>query len=274
MTIRAKLLSATVVPAGFLAAIFAVAPAAAQPLNDPFASGRTGSDWQVTLGVGGALRPSYEGSDTYVVTPLPYLNVVWRDMVTLDPFGLSAYWRFNGLQVGGGLTYNLGRNQGGGLFEPGNWRLYGLGDIPAALGVRGFVNYKLGPVLLGATLTKFLAEGNNGLLIDTSIAVPWRIDDRFMVMGRVFATWADSNYMQTYFGINALQSINSGYAAYNAGAGIKNFGLELRANYQFSRNWTFSTSGRVSQLGGSAIDSPISVSDTAVTVISTIGHRF
>lgn len=274
MTIRTKLLSAAGAPAIFFAAVIAGAPAAAQPLNDPFASGRTGKDWQVTLGAGGALRPSYEGSDTYVVTPLPYLNVVWRDMITLDPFGLSAYWRFNGLQVGGGLTYSLGRNQGGGLFEPGNWRLYGLGDIPAALGVRGFVNYRLGPVLLGATLTKFLAEGNSGLLIDTSIGVPWRIDDRFMVMGRIFATWADATYMQTYFGINAMQSINSGYSVYTAGAGIKNFGLELRANYQFSSNWTFSTSGRVSQLGGSAVDSPISVSDTAFTVISTIGYRF
>ncbi|TBR30617.1 MAG: hypothetical protein EPO10_01940, partial [Reyranella sp.] len=65
MTLQARLVSTLGIPAGFLAALLAVAPAAGQPLNDPFASGRTGRDWQVTLGAGGALRPSYEGSDTY-----------------------------------------------------------------------------------------------------------------------------------------------------------------------------------------------------------------
>lgn len=274
MTLQARLVSTLGIPAGLLAALLAVAPAAGQPLNDPFASGRTGRDWQVTLGAGGALRPSYEGSDTYAVMPLPYLNVIWRDMIALDPFGLSAYWRLDGLQIGGGLTYNFGRTQGGGLFQPGNWRLNGLGDIPTALGVRGFLNYKLGPVLLGATLTKFVTEGNSGLLIDSSLGVPWRIDNRLMVMGRLFATWADSTYMQTYFGINATQSINSGYAPYSAGAGIKNFGFELRANYTLAPHWMLSTSARLSQLAGSAVDSPISVSDTAVTLITTVGYRF
>lgn len=274
MTFRTKPLSATSGIATFFAVVVIGVPAAGQPLNDPFAAGRTGKDWQVTLGVGGALRPSYEGSDTYVVTPLPYLNVVWRDAIALDPFGINAYWRFNGLQIGGGLTYNFGRTQSGGLFAPGNWRLNGLGDIPTALGIRGFVNYKLGPILLGSTLTKFVTDGNSGLLVDTSIGVPWRIDDRLMVMGRAFATWADSTYMQTYFGISDAQSINSGYSVYSAGSGIKNFGLEVRANYQFSSNWLVSTSARVSQLAGYAADSPISVSDTAFTLITTIGYRF
>lgn len=272
MTIQAKLLLAAGASAAFFTA--AVSPAAAQPLNDPFATRGKGRDWAVTLGVGGALRPTYEGSDSYAVMPLPYVNVVWRDMIALDPSGLNAYWRFNGLQVGGGLTFNLGRTQNAGLFTPGNWRLNGLGDIPAALGVRGFVNYKLGPVILGSTLTKFVADGNSGLLVNASIGVPWRIDDRFMVMGRAFATWADSTYMQTYFGINGMQAINSGYAVYNASSGIKDVGFEVRANYQFSSSWLFSASTQVSQLAGYAANSPISVSDTAFTLITTIGYRF
>jgi outer membrane scaffolding protein for murein synthesis (MipA/OmpV family) len=80
--------------------------------------------------------------------------------------------------------------------------------------------------------------------------------------------------MQTYFGINGTQSINSGYPVYNASSGIKNVGLEVRANYQFSSNWLFSASTQVSRLAGNAAGSPISVSDTAVTLITTIGYRF
>jgi len=272
MTIRTKLLLATSASVAFFAA--AVSPAVAQPLNDPFAIKGTSKEWAVTLGAGGALRPTYEGSDSYVVMPLPLVRVVWRDMITFDPFGLSAYWRFDALQVGGGLTYNMGRTQNAGLFTPGNWRLNGLGDIPSALGFRGFVNYKLGPAILGSTLTKYVAEGNSGLLMNASIGVPWRIDDRFMVLGRAFTTLADTTYMQTYFGINGTQSINSGYQVYGAGGGIKNVGLELRANYRFATNWEFSASTQVSQLVGYAAGSPISVSDTAVTLITTIGYRF
>jgi outer membrane protein len=270
MTIQAKLLLAAAVSMAFLAAT----PAAAQPMNDPFATRGSGKDWAVTLGVGGALRPTYEGSDTYFVTPLPLVSVVWRDMIALDPSGLNAYWRFDGLQVGGGLTFSLGRTQNAGLFTQGNWRLNGLGDIPAAPGVRGFVNYKLGPVILGSTLTKFVADGNSGLLIDATIGVPWRIDDRLMVMGKIFATWADSTYMQTYFGVNGTQSINSGYPVYGTSSGIKNVGLGIMANYRFATSWTVSANAQVSQLASYAAGSPISVSDTAFTLITTLGYRF
>lgn len=251
-----------------------VSPASAQPMSDPFATKAAGKDWTVTLGAGGAVRPTFEGSDRYFVTPLPFVSVVWRDMIGLDTSGLNAYWRFDGLQVGGGLTFNLGRTQNSGVFAQGDSRLNGLGDIPAALGVRGFVNYKLGPVMLGSTLTKFVADGNSGLLIDANVGVPWRIDDRFMVMGRTFATWADSTYMQTYFGVNNTQSINSGYAVYSAASGIKNVGLGVGANYRLSTSWTFSANAQLSQLTNYAAGSPISFSDTSVTVITTLGYRF
>lgn len=248
--------------------------AAAQPMNDRFATSRTGKDWAITIGVGGVLNPNYEGSDTYSVTPLPLVNVVWRDTIAFDNTGLSAYWRFDGFQVGGGMTFDLGRAQNSGLFGQNNWRLYGLGDIPGALGVRGFANYKLGPIVLGSTLTKFLAQGNSGLLVEATIGVPWRISDRFTVMGKAFATWADTTYMQTYFGITDTQSINSGYPVYNAAAGIKDVGAEIMASYRFATNWTFTVNAQVSHLVGYAANSPISVSDTAFSLITTLGYRF
>jgi outer membrane protein len=249
-------------------------PAHAQPMNDPFATRGKGEEWAVTAGAGAALRPTYEGSDRYFVTPLPVVSVVWRDMVSLDLSGLNAYWRFDGLQVGGGLTFNLGRTQNSGVFSQGDSRLNGLGDIPAALGFRGFVNYRLGPVMLGTVLTKFVADGNDGLLIDASIGVPWRIDDRLTVMGRLFTTWADSSYTQTYFGVNATQSANSGYAIYSAGSGLKNVGLAIGATYKLGANWTASANAQVTQLLGYAAGSPYTFSDTGVMLITTLAYRF
>ncbi len=272
MSPKSTLLPTTIVL--FAAWAAGAAPSLAQPMNDPFATSDKGKEWSVTAGAGAALRPTFEGSDRYFVTPVPLVSIVWRDMIALDTSGLNAYWRFDGLQVGGGLTYNLGRTQSSGVFAQGDSRLNGLGDIPAALGLRAFVNYRLGPVMLGTVLTKFVAEDNSGLLIDASIGVPWRIDDRFMVMARAFATWADSTYMQTYFGIDGTQSANSGYAVYSAASGFKNVGLALAAHYRLSTSWTVSGNAQVTQLLDYAAGSPITFSDTGVMLIATLGYRF
>ena len=249
-------------------------PAFAQPMNDPFATRGQGKEWAVTAGAGVALRPTFEGSDRYFVSPIPFVSVVWRDMIALDTSGLNAYWRFNGLQIGGGLTFNLGRRQGSSVFEQGDSRLRGLGDIPAALGFRGFINYKVGPVVLGTVLTKFVTDGNDGLLIDASASIPWRIDDRLTVTGRVFATWADSSYMQTYFGVTSMQSVNSGYAVYSASSGMKDVGLAVGATYRFATSWTISANAQVTQLLGYAAGSPITFSDTGFRLITAVGYRF
>jgi MipA family protein len=188
---------------GLIAAFLSPSPSAhGQPADDPFAAGGKPSAWAVMLGAGAAIRPTFEGSDRYFVSPVPLVSINYNDMISLDTSGLSAYWRKAGLQIGGGLTYNLGRRQGGNnVFTPGDERLNGLGDIPAAPGLRAFANYQLGPVVLGATLTKYLAEGNNGLLIDALVEMPYRLGERTTVTGRVFATWADQSYMQTWFGV-------------------------------------------------------------------------
>lgn len=60
------------IPALLLAAV--AGPAVAQPINDPFATGGKGGEWAVTAGAGAALRPTFEGSDRYFVTPIPFVT--------------------------------------------------------------------------------------------------------------------------------------------------------------------------------------------------------
>lgn len=258
------------------AAFLLLSPAAhGQPANDPFAPNGKPSVWSVVLGAGGIVRPTFEGSDRYFASPVPLVSINYNDMISLDTSGLNAYWRNGGLQIGGGLTYNLGRLQGSNsVVTPGDERLNGLGNIPAAAGLRAFANYKLGPVVLGATLTKYLAEGNNGLLIDGLVEIPYRLGERTTLTGRLFATWADQSYMQTWFGVTPGQSISSGYAVYQAEAGIKNVGLGINLRHQFGTNWMLSADARLSRLTGSADHSPITVSNTNMSFLAMLGYRF
>lgn len=252
----------------------AVSSAPAQPANDPFATRGAADEWAVTLGAGAALRPTFEGSDRYFVSPLPFVSVVWRDTVSLDTSGLNAYRRFGGLQVGGGLTYSLGRRQGSSVFAQGDERLAGLGDVPAALGARGFANYRLGPAILGVTVTKFLMQGNDGLLVDAGVALPWRVSDRLSLLGRVSAVWADASHTQTYFGVTPAQSAASGYPVHQAGAGLKDVGLGVGARYRLAEHWMLSANARVSRLMDDAAGSPFTVADTGVAVFGMVGYRF
>lgn len=261
---------------GLIAALLSLPSSAhGQPANDPFAANGKASAWTVILGAGAAVRPTFEGSDRYFVSPVPLVSINYNDMISFDTSGLNAYWRKAGLQIGGGLTYNLGRRQGGNsIFTPGDERLNGLGDIPATLGLRAFANYKLGPVVLGTTLTKYLSEGNNGLLIDALVEVPYRLSERTMITGRLFATWADQSYMQTWFGVTPGQSVNSGYAVYEASSGIKNVGLGVSLRHRLGTNWMLSADARLTRLTGSADDSPITVSNVNTSFLAILGYRF
>jgi outer membrane protein len=261
---------------GLVAAFLLPSPAAlGQPAADPFALNSRSSAWSVILGAGAAVRPTFEGSDRYFVSPVPLVSINYDDMVTLDTAGLSAYWRAAGLQIGGGLTYSLGRRQGGnGIFTAGDERLNGLGDIPGALGLRGYANYRLGPITLGTTFTKYLANGNDGILVDVLVEAPFRIGDKTTITGRVSTTWADQSYMQSYFGVTPLQSINSGYATFQAGSGIKDVELGINVRHQLNRFLLVSVDGRVSRLTGYAEGSPITVSNVNSRFLAMIGYRF
>ncbi len=258
----------------FAAALSVGAPAIAQPMIGPPGPQNGKGDWAITLGGGVAVRPTFEGSDKYRVSPIPFFSVIYRDMISLDATGLNAYWRYENLQIGGGITYNLGRSTDDSLFGQGDSRLAGMGKVPATVGLRGFANYRLGPVMLGTSITKFFVEGNNGLLIDGGIGVPYRVTDKLMLMGRLSTTWADGNYMRNFFGVTAAQSAASGYAAYGATSGLKDISLSLGVQYQLTQNWLVSTNLRFTQLLSSAKDSPLSFADRSVMGMAMVGYRF
>jgi MipA family protein len=230
--------------------------------------------WDVTLGAGVALLPTYQGSDRYYVAPVPLVSLTWRDTVSLTTQGLSAYWHDGGLKIGGGLTYDGGRTQGSRFLFPGDSRLNGLGDVPAALGLRAFGSYELGPVTLNASVLKLTAPGNDGVLANVGLAAPVQLGERTKLTGSVSATWADQSYMQTYFGVTPTQSANSVYAPFQAGAGIKDLSVGLGVSHRLDRHWILSADTRVLFLTGDAASSPITRSTVNAVLITGVAYHF
>ena len=244
------------------------------------AQGRPGSEppreWDVSLGVAGMWRPTFEGSDRSRFRPLPLATFKWRDTISFGEGGLSAQWHGRHLRVGGGLTFDPGRkdHSTGGIFDSGDDRLRGLGNINFALGLRGFAEYRLGPLALELSGTKFTGGRNSGILGNIGLSLALPLTPKLVLIPNVRASWADGTYMQTYFGVTAPQAAASIFPAFNAGAGLKDVRGGATLIYSLNRHWYVGGNASVARLMTSAARSPISIQDTNVTAMTMIGYRF
>jgi len=233
--------------------------------------------WNVSLGGGAALRPTYLGSNRYELAPVLFADVTYRDMISLGAGGLSAYWHNDDLKIGVGLTDNGGRKdyRTNGLFQTGDDRLKGLGDINSALGIRGFATYKVGFIVLDGAVTKLTNHfDNHGVFANVGVSAPQKLSDRLILTPHVVTTWANRNYMETFFGVTAAQAADSAFLEFNAGSSFMNVAAGVAAAYLVNSHWFVRASADVTKLTGDAGDSPITFSSTNGTVSIVTGYRF
>ena len=65
-----------------------------------------------------------------------------------------------------------------------------------------------------------VSERDNGEALHFGISSPLFTSPNNAVTLSLTGSWGSSKYMQTYYGVNASQSAASGFARYDAGAGI------------------------------------------------------
>ena len=249
------------------AAALLCAPAQAQRRREP------PREWDVTLGAAVASRPSFEGSDRSIVRPLPFVTVRWRDTISLGEGGLSVTAHLKNFRFGGGLTVDPGRKDhaSGGIFESGDDRLKGLGTIRASPGFRAFASARLSLFNFEVSAVKSLNHGVTGSL---GLSAPLPLGKKLILMPHVRATWADGQYMQTYFGVTPAQAAASIFPRFNAGNGFKDVRAGANLIYRINSHWFIGTDVGVTRLMGDAALSPISLRDNNVTVMGMAGYRF
>jgi len=240
-------------PALIFAAIFALAPPVFAQSPTPK------SDWSLRLGAAALVVPSYEGSKNLAVRPLPLVDLSWRDTVFLDTRrGLGAN------------LVKFGDAKAGGAFKIGpiaNWRfqrnedddddLKGLGDVKGGVDVGAFVQYAVGPFDLNLVGKRNVSQSNLGGTVE------FGANYRFAPIGSLrasigpTATWADSDYMKSYFGVAADKVAASRLSAYAPSSGMKDVGFGASLAYPLGANWTVGGFAGYKRLLGDAADSPL-----------------
>ena len=257
-------------PAGTLPAVaclalglMATSPVAAQTEEAP------ATKPVFTLGLGVVHAPVYEGSDETQTRALPMLS--YRNgRFFAGALGGVGYNFSNSqhVQFGPVMSYRLGRD------ESDADRLRGLGDIDGGADVGGFVRWNLKPFSLHASVKQGVSGDVKGTQLRVGMGYGMALSQKDRLMFDASLDWADSELMQTYYGVNAVQSANSGLSAYSASSGVRRYGVGAIWMHSFTQQWFSSVSLGVYRLGSGAADSPITVKRNVGLVSAGLGYRF
>lgn len=233
------------------------------------------SRWSAALGGGALYAPIFPGSKSFIVTPAPMPDISYRaELPGLDTIYLNGrdglgvvVLREGPFSAGAAVGYAVGRWA--------NWspRTLGLEDIKPAVRASLFLRANVGPI--GVSLQADKPFGNqNGTLVTLEGSYRYKLTPALTVVGLVGATWADSKYMQQWFGVDQQGASNTQYPVYQPGSGMRSVSTSLSGAFSLSKSWMVNASVGVSLLVGNAAASPIIETTTVPFGLLGLSYRF
>lgn len=222
---------------------------------------------QVILGGGVMVQPEYEGSDKFTFMPVPLLSFSFNESINVDPMGLefTVFRQDN-------LSFRLAVQHEGGRDEDDSDYLEGMGNIDSAFKLGGTVNYNIGSWEVYGTVEKLFGGSDGVQMIGGAVytydAMP------FLLSAGASATWSNSDYMSTFFGVSSEQAARSGYAKYDASAGFKRVDAEVLMTYLMTEHWVLRAQAGIGYLVGDAADSPIVQRKLQPNAMLMLAYRF
>jgi outer membrane protein len=209
---------------------------------------------RVTLGLGAATTPDYEGSEDYQLVPVVMLKAE-------SPSG--QYFEFLGTTARANLVPSAMWGAGPMLRYRGprdnveNNRVDRMKDIDDAWEFGAFGKIVYDRIFGKAELVYDLADAYGGYLFTLTGGYRAPINPSLVLTGTLSTTYADKDYMDTYFGVSTGDSIRSGLDFYSADAGFKDIALTGICQYVFLPKWSLMGALRYMRLLGDAEDSPV-----------------
>ena len=257
---RALLTSTT--GATFVGALLSANLALAQPASTTGASAEPepaqGVNFAVGLGIG--VAPDYEGSDDYAPVPLWNLSVnnIYHPKTFIQVLGprlLSNllpddHWRF-------GVVAQFIKERD----DVDDNAVDDLDSVDPALmvGLVGGYDFLADPqhdVIVEAEARQDIAN-DNGFLGTLRGRYGGRLSPSMRVDTFIQSTWANDDYMSSYFGIDGGDAARSGLDQFSADEGFKDVGLGGSVTYRFLEHWSVTGLANYTRLLNDAADSPV-----------------
>jgi outer membrane scaffolding protein for murein synthesis (MipA/OmpV family) len=216
-------------------------------------------DWTISLGFAPIYAPIWQGSRDQGLSVFPDLRINYRDALFFsvpDGLGWNAV-NTNGWKIGPLFKFRFARDENTGgspfLLSGSSDALIGMGTIGFVGEPGAFAQYTLpgNKVRLRAELRQGIG-GHAGLIADTSIGYASRFgtpgtNGLWLYSASLRSTFAASNYTNTYFGVNAQQSLNTGLAVSELGSGLVSAGLNASLTKPLGK---YGQNGAITLFGG------------------------
>ena len=216
------------------------------------------------VGAGVGFGPDYEGSDDSETGPALFGRYTWASgrFVNLggsNSAGGALSLRANLIAESTSPVWQLGPVL---QFRPerddvDNNRVDRLREVDDAFELGLYGGYASGPWSADLTFAADVSDEHEGYIVTLNGAYAARVSDVLTLTFGAAATYADSDYMDTYFSIDGDNATRSGLRRYDAGSGLKDIGLTLGANYRLGGSWGLIGSLSYFRLLGDAEDSPV-----------------
>jgi outer membrane scaffolding protein for murein synthesis (MipA/OmpV family) len=229
---------------------------------------------KIAMGLGAAAVPDYEGSDDMEGAPLLFLDVRWDNYMSVNVLGSKAKLNLvpNPVFKAGIIAEYIAERD-----DVDNRQVELLPDVDSSfmVGVFAGIEKNNGDVSLEAMADA--SDSNSGKIVRANLGYTYAVCNDLKTRVGVFSTWADDDYMESYFGVSAAGSAASRLRTYEAESGIKDAGLNLTLNYTPWQNWGIMGLVTLKKMLGDAEDSPVvddAGSDTQAIAGIIVTYRF
>lgn len=211
--------------------------------------------------LGPALSPEYHGSEDYETVPMlvSKFNLLGTQFEIEGLTARADLLEHNNWKIGVTTEFDFGRDG-----DVENASVAQMTEIDSALNLGAFLSKEIPNVYLeGDNLTFRVAlfndvsnthEGRYSRLA-TAYELPLMLP--FKVEFELETTYADADYMNTYFGVNAQDAASSGFYQYQADRSFRDVTFNTNIGVFTSPDWGGFLRLGVTKLLADAVDSPI-----------------
>lgn len=209
---------------------------------------------KMAVGLGAAAAPDFEGSEDYEGVPLLFVDARWASNRSVSIIGNKG--RINLIphpyfRAGLAMEYIKERD------DVDNERVKLLEDVDASFMLGAFLGFDYERWNGSVEYLSDVSDGNDGAILRLNGGYKIPVNQEINANIGLFATWADDDYMESYFTVSSAGSAASGLNTFDAGSGIKDVGLMMSVHYTPWQNWGIMGLFIYKKLLDDAQDSPI-----------------
>lgn len=228
-------------------------------------------DVNFSLGAAAISLPKYSGSDENRITAYPLFDAQWKNGAFFSAINGLGY----NFSKNPSLEYGLRASLEAARDESRSGKLHGLGDVGTALEMGGFLNYNIDQTYsLASSIRYGSGIDHNGLQISFGARATTLLAPQHRLSASIGANWANTAYMQSYYGVNTSQSLTSGYAQYSPSSGLSDIKLGASWHWTIDSNWSLVTGASITRLSNDASKSPFVFQKNPVTIFSAASYSF